>query len=275
MSLVVEVRKSALRPRTWVTLLVATALPSMLAIAIAASNERPRDPGEPAFFLAGTLRNGAAVPFATLLAVSGFLLPLLVAVHAADAIGGEASGGTLRYLLVRPVPRARLYMAKLVATSALAAVATFVVVGAGLLWGALLFDDFAPLGIRGTRFPLPVKLGTAAYVGRLAVAAGYVVLIMTAVGAIALVLGMITGSPGAANGIVVGLLIAMQILGAISSLRRIRPVLLATWFAEWSHVLEVPVGWTAMAKGALCAVAYIVVFTAAGITIFRRRDILS
>jgi hypothetical protein len=42
-------------------------------------------------------------------------LPVAVAVLAGDSIAGEANIGTLRYLLIRPVGRTRLLVAKLVA----------------------------------------------------------------------------------------------------------------------------------------------------------------
>ena len=45
-------------------------------------------------------------------------LPIAVAITAGDAIAGEAQPGTLRYMLVRPVGRTRLLVAKLVAVMA-------------------------------------------------------------------------------------------------------------------------------------------------------------
>src|SRR3712207_8787735 len=58
-------------------------------------------------------------PYTTLFRsfMSPFFLVVVVGSFAGDAVAGEASWGTLRYLLVRPVPRGRLLRAKLGARS--------------------------------------------------------------------------------------------------------------------------------------------------------------
>ena len=61
------------------------------------------------------LTDGTLFPLAALAIVLPLFLPIAVAVAAGDAIAGEAQQGTLRYLLVRPVGRTRLLVAKLVA----------------------------------------------------------------------------------------------------------------------------------------------------------------
>ena len=69
---------------------------------------------EPAF-LSAVLANGALFPAAALAMVLPLFLPVAVAVVAGDSIAGEASTGVLRYLLIRPVSRSRLLVAKLLA----------------------------------------------------------------------------------------------------------------------------------------------------------------
>src|SRR5205085_2602689 len=59
------------------------------------------------------LQDGALYPAAALALVLPVFLPVAVAVVAGDSIAGEAATGTLRYLLVRPVGRTRLLVAKL------------------------------------------------------------------------------------------------------------------------------------------------------------------
>ena len=61
------------------------------------------------------LANGSLFAVAALAIVLPLFLPVAVAVVAGDSIAGEAQAGTLRYLLVRPVGRTRLLVAKLVA----------------------------------------------------------------------------------------------------------------------------------------------------------------
>ena len=61
--------------------------------------------------------NGQLFPAAALALVLPVFLPITVAIVAGDAVAGEASAGTLRYLLVRPVGRLRLLAAKLVSVA--------------------------------------------------------------------------------------------------------------------------------------------------------------
>ena len=68
-----------------------------------------------------------------------------VAVIAGDSIAGEASGGTLRYLLVRPVGRTRLLVAKLVAVLAFLLVAVTSVAATAYVVGTHLFGSSTAL----------------------------------------------------------------------------------------------------------------------------------
>src|SRR5690349_23804967 len=89
------------------------ALPFMVAVFITITHLVP-PPGQGSAFLSAVLKDGALYPAAALALVLPVFLPVAVAVVAGDSIAGEATGGTLRYLLVRPVGRTRLLVAKLV-----------------------------------------------------------------------------------------------------------------------------------------------------------------
>ena len=70
-------------------------------------------PGTGPAFLSAVLTDGTLFPLAAMAIVLPLFLPVAVAVLAGDAIAGEAQPGTLRYVLVRPVGRTRLLVAKL------------------------------------------------------------------------------------------------------------------------------------------------------------------
>ena len=95
------------RRRTWAMLAAIALIPILLAVAVALTTEQLA-PGEGPPFLDRVTQNGLFTGFtATLLALPLFL-PLTMAVVAGDTIAGEASLGTLRYLLIAPVGRLRL-----------------------------------------------------------------------------------------------------------------------------------------------------------------------
>ena len=109
----VELVKLLRRPRTWISVVLTCALPFMVAVFITITHLVP-PPGQGSAFLSAVLQDGALYPAAALALVLPVFLPVAVAVVAGDSIAGEATGGTLRYLLVRPVGRTRLLVAKLV-----------------------------------------------------------------------------------------------------------------------------------------------------------------
>src|SRR3954467_4012191 len=111
---VVELGRLFRRPRTWVTIGLLCLLPTIVAVFLAVTDVAPR-PGDGPAFLSAVLSNGALYPAAALGIVLPLFLPVAVAVVAGDSIAGEASAGMLRYLLVRPVGRTRLLVAKLAA----------------------------------------------------------------------------------------------------------------------------------------------------------------
>jgi ABC-2 type transport system permease protein len=69
-----------------------------------------------------------------------------------DAVAGEASAGTLRYLLLRPVGRTRLLVAKLVAMVVYVLTGVVLVVATSLVVGLNLFPSeptAVDVGVRG------------------------------------------------------------------------------------------------------------------------------
>ena len=71
--------------------------------------------------------------------MSRFLLVIVVALFAGDAIAAEANWGNLRALLTRPIPRGRLLGAKLASTLVLCVIAAALIVLTGLVAGAVAF----------------------------------------------------------------------------------------------------------------------------------------
>ncbi len=136
----VELRKLFGRPGTWVSIALLCALPTVVAVFLAVTEIGPR-PGEGPTFLAAVLGNGALYPAAALGIVLPVFLPVAVAVVAGDAVAGEASTGTLRYLLVRPVGRTRLLVAKLVSVCSFVLVAVTAVAVTAYVVGTTLLGD--------------------------------------------------------------------------------------------------------------------------------------
>src|SRR5450755_2854487 len=136
----VELYKLFTRARTWISVVLICGLPLLVAVFVAVTHLAP-PPGQGSAFLSAVLSDGKLYPAAALALVLPIFLPVSVAVIAGDSIAGEASNGTLRYLLVRPVARTRLLVAKLIAVIAFVLLAVVVVAGVGYLVGTQLFGS--------------------------------------------------------------------------------------------------------------------------------------
>ncbi|MDL5160584.1 ABC transporter permease [Actinomycetospora termitidis] len=144
--IVVELRKLFRRPRTWVTIGLLCLLPVIVAIFLASTRIAP-SPGQGAAFLSAVLESGSLYPAAALALVLPIFLPVAVAVVAGDAVAGESGAGTLRYLLVRPVGRTRLLVAKLVSIVVFVVATVAAVAGSSYVTGVTLFGAGDPVAV--------------------------------------------------------------------------------------------------------------------------------
>ncbi|MDD7937273.1 ABC transporter permease [Actinomycetospora lutea] len=142
----VELQKLVRRPRTWVAVGLLCLLPTIVAVFLATTRISP-PPGQGAAFLSAVLQSGSLYPAAALALVLPIFLPVAVAVIAGDSVAGESSQGTLRYLLVRPVRRTSLLLAKLVAVVVFVVGSVLAVAGSSYVVGVSLFGAGDPVAV--------------------------------------------------------------------------------------------------------------------------------
>lgn len=266
----VELVKMLIRPRTWICLAMLCALPTLVAVFIAARDIGPR-PGEGPAFLSAVLSNGSLYPAAALALILPIFLPVSVALIAGDAVAGEATAGTLRYLLVRPVGRTRLLVAKLVSVIAFVLLAVVVVALVSLAVGLTLLGSG-----RGSVVSVSgVELEPAQVVLRTVVAVGYIGFCMVGVAAIALFLSTVTdSSPGAALGALAAL-ITSQVLVTLEAASAIRPYLPTRYWLSWIDLFRDPILWREIERGFALQVVYAGVFLALAWANFASKDVKS
>src|SRR5213592_4040990 len=119
------------RRRVQVLLAVLALVP--MAIVVSLKFSGGPDGGEGPTFLNQVTNNGVFAALAALTITLPVFLPLAVSIVAGDAIAGEASQGTLRYLLARPTGRGRLLAVKAVTVVVFCFAATLAVSAAGLV----------------------------------------------------------------------------------------------------------------------------------------------
>ena len=266
----VELVKLWRRPRTWVSLLLLVALPALVAIFLAVTHIGPQ-PGQQPAFLAAVLANGALFPAAALAIVLPIFLPVAVAVVGGDAIAGEASSGMLRYLLVRPVRRTTLLLAKLVSMTVFVLVAVVAVAVSGYILGVNLFHA-EPGAVTSVSGP---SLTAGQLILRIVAAVGYVAVSMLGVGAIAMFLSTLSDSSlGAALG-ALAVMVASQILVTLDAASSVRPYLPTRYWLAWVDLFREPILWRDVERGLGIQLVYVVVFLGAAWANFATKDITS
>lgn len=250
-------------------MLAAVALiPVLLAVALRLTSDGV-DPGQGPPFLDRVTQNGLFVSFTAMVVAIPLFLPLTVGVVAGDTLAGEASQGTLRYLLVAPAGRLRLLIVKFAGAIVFCMVATLTLVVAGTIIGALLF----PIG--------PVTLLSGDVIGvpesavRALLVAAYVSLSLIGLSAIGLFISSLTSVPVGAMAATVVVSVVSQILGALPQLEWLHPWLFTDTWLDFAGLLSQPMDASAFGANALLQGGYAVVFFALAYSRFTTKDILS
>jgi ABC-2 type transport system permease protein len=226
------------------------------------------------FFLIGNLFNGY---FVTQLIMNGLWvhIPFLISLVAGDQLAGEATAGTFRLLLIRPVSRSRILAAKYVTTlfytSSLVVFLALLSVGLGLfLFGA--GDLLVPMPgrtlviIPAADVPLRLVLAFALAIGSMWCVASLAFLFSSFVEN---AIGPIIGTMAV---IIVFLVISNLPIEAFDA---VKPWLFTTYLTVWQQAFEVPVPWSEIAASVARLGGFTIGFYAVTWYIFVRKDVLS
>jgi len=265
----VELRKLVGRPRTWVPVAMMLTLPTVVAVFIKVTGRAPR-PGTGPSLLAEAFNNGTLFPAAALGIILPFLLPIAVAVVSGDAVAGEASAGTLRYLLVRPVSRTRLLAAKTAVLVVYVLATVLLVAAVSYVVGVQLFGSKPVSSISGGE-----PLTTTETVLRIVGAVLYIGWSMLALAAITLFLSTLTDSPLAAALGGLGVLVGSSTLFALDAASSVRPYIPTRYWLAFLDFFRNPILWRDIERGVALQAVYIVVFFAFAWANFSTKDITS
>ena len=277
----VELAKLVRRPRTWGSILLLCALPTVVAVFIAVTHVAPA-PGQGPALLSAVLSDGSLYPAAALALVLPIFLPIAVAIMAGDAISGEASSGMLRYLLARPVGRTRLLVAKLISVIAYVLGAVILVAVTAYATGAGLFGTSPVVvtsrGLAASAVATSLS-GTPMTPADIAVrtlgAVAFIGVSMLGVASIALFGSTLTDSSlGAALGALAAL-ITSGVLVALNSAASVSPYLPTRYWLAWADFFREPILWRNIERGFAIQGIYVAVFLAAAWANFATKDVTS
>jgi ABC-2 type transport system permease protein len=255
------------RRRTWAMLAALAAVPILIAVAVRVTSRSSAGRG-PAF-LDQITHNGLFVGLTALIVAIPLFLPLTIGVVAGDTIAGEASHGTLRYLLIAPAGRVRLLAVKYVGAAVFSISATLAVVISGTVIGIALF----PVG------PVTLLSGDTIDIGqsivRLAVIGAFVTVSLLGLCAIGLFISTLTDVPVGAMAATIVLAVASQVLDQIPQLDWLHPWLFSHYWLDFGDLLRQPIAWTSFGDNAVLQLGYFAVFAALAYGRFVTKDVLS
>ena len=225
------------------------------------------------FFITGNLFNGWFI--AQLIMNSLWVqVPFLISLVAGDQLAGEATAGTFRLTLIRPVSRTRIlnskYITTLLYTASLVCTIALLSVGLGLLIfgsGDLLVIDrdmltILPESEMWWRFTLAYSLAILSMCVVASLAFLFSSFVENAIGPII-----------ATMAVVVVLLIISNL--PVESFEPVKPYLFTTYENVWLQAFKNPVDWDKIIKSCSILAAYSVGFWLITLFVFRRKDILS
>ncbi len=256
------------RRRTWAMLFTISLIPILLAIAVKLSGSTV-PPGEGPPFLDRVSQNGLFVGFTAMIMAIPLFLPLTMGVVAGDTIAGEANTGTLRYLLIAPVSRAKLLVVKFFGAVAFAVAATSTLMITGIVIGAILFPVGPVTLLSGDVISIPAALV------RIFLVAVYVTISLAGLAAVGLFISTLTVIPVGAMAATVVFSTVTQILGALPQISVIHPFLISYYWLGFADILRNPMDLSSMLSNALLQLAYIAIFGAFAYSRFTTKDVLS
>jgi ABC-2 type transport system permease protein len=261
-----------LRRRNIALLAVLAAIPVLLGLVLrftSGGGGGGGGSGDGPAFLSQVTGNGAFLAFLALVVESTLILPLAVAVVSGDSIAGEATRGTLRYLLTVPAGRTRLLGIKFAAILAFCSCACLLVAAVAVVTGAILFPIGPVTLLSGTSVPLADGLL------RLLFVALYLSAAMAALGAIGLAISTFTEHPVGAIAAILVIAVASEVADSVSQIAVIHPYLPTHFWLSFDAMLRVPVVWPDLLHGLLSFAVYAVIFGSVAWARFTTADVTS
>ncbi len=225
------------------------------------------------FILVGNLLNGYWISYIILNALT-IHIPFLIALVAADLLAGEATAGTYRILVTRPVSRIQIIVSKFLAG--------IIYTGSLILWLALM-SLVVGLIIFGAGELIVAGSGAIIIfdktdvLWRFFLAYGFAILSMSVVCSLAILFSSLVENAIGPIVSTMAVIIIFIILSAfdVEILREIKPYLFTNYILDWREFFNDPLDTSEIIKSVSVLMGHILIFFTATLYIFQRKDILT
>jgi ABC-2 type transport system permease protein len=224
------------------------------------------------FTFQGNLLNGYLSVF-IILSSLWVHIPFLIALVAGDLIAGEANAGTLRILLIRPISRSQIILAKfmaiLVYVFAVVIFMALLSIGTGLLF----FGEGDLFVMKDTLY----IFDNSDSLWRILASFAFSFLSMSMVAALAFMLSAMVDSSLGPIIMTMSIIIVFMIVSSIdlSIFRAVKPFMFTTYMGAWREFFSDPIDWEKINKAILALSLHIFIFLGITVWHFKRKDILT
>lgn len=225
------------------------------------------------FIFIGNLLNGYFLSF-IILASLAIHIPFLITLVAGDLLAGEATAGTYRLLLTRPISRTQIVTSKFIAAIIYTILLIFWLAFMSLVIGIIIFGTGELLVISNQTIIIFEK---SDILWRFLSAYIFASLGMTVVASLALLFSSLVENAIGPIISTMAVIIVFLILSAIQIdfFQMIKPYLFTNYILSWRLLFESPVDVSELLKAVLILLAHIVFFYSLTLFLFKRKDILS
>ena len=273
----IELSKIFRKWRTYIGFLAIAILVPIIQIAMLVEGERSINfmtrNLQQSFVFVGNLLNGYLISYAILNALVVHI-PFLITLVAGDLLAGEATAGTYRILVTRPVSRFKIVLSKffagLIYTNLLVLWLAIISMGIGLL----VFGVGELIVIKNVNILI---LARNDVFWRFLLAYGFAALSMTVVLSLAFLFSSLVENAIGPIVSTMAIIIVFVIISAldIEFFQSIRPYLFTNYMLSWRTFFDDPIDIQDIVRSVSILVGHVIIFFSVTVYIFHKKDILS
>lgn len=225
-----------------------------------------------AFTFTGNLMNGYTVS-CILLGMLYVHVPLLVTLVAGDILAGEATGGTYRLLLTRPLSRTTMVTAKFITTLITTNLLVLFMAVMSLVLGVWYLGVGELVVIRSQI----TILNADDVFWRFVLGYGFAALAMTTVSSVAFLFSSLVENAIGPIMTTMAIIIVFTIISAIDipMFDHVRPLFFTTHMQGWKKLFDDPIPWSQVITSGSVLFGHIVACYLGAVMILRKKDILT
>lgn len=224
------------------------------------------------FILEGNLLNGYLITF---ISINGLWIhvPILVVIVTGDMISGEASAGTFRMVLSRPVSRSKLILAKFITAMIYVALLVIMLAVLSLGLGILFFGTGDIIVFFESINILPEEI----LMDRFLMAFVFGILSMWLVGALSFVFSAMAENSLSPIILTMAIIILFTVISSfeVGIFEKIRPYLFTTHMNHWQSFFDYELDWNKIGNSIVILIGHILVFLTLTLIVFNKKDITS